>query len=148
MASPRAASNRKGLDVQRLSDWQAVHKAQAASPARAKPSTFPGAAEIEESFAAWRRHLASDARWPRPAKTHTPRPLTSDELTAVNLATVRESKTHRRWPREVVEKFLAAELILSQSPCPTPGRLHQLRRSASNKLANIVRWPLYHQAKG
>lgn len=146
MASPRAASDRKELDVQRLSDWQAVHRAQTASLPHANPSPFPSAGEIEESFAAWRRHLAPDARWPRPANVPPPRPLTSDELTAVSLATVRESRTHRRWPREVVEKFLAAELTLSPSPCSPSGRLRELRRSASSKLANIVRWPL--QAKG
>lgn len=44
------------------------------------------------------------------ARSHTQQLSTADFL-RVNLATVRESYSHRHWPREVVEKFLAAEII-------------------------------------
>ena len=37
--------------------------------------------------------------------------LTSTDEIRVDRATVRESKTHRHWPREVLEKFLEAEVI-------------------------------------
>ncbi|MDQ6652909.1 MAG: hypothetical protein M3Y84_09205 [Acidobacteriota bacterium] len=37
--------------------------------------------------------------------------LTSTDEIRVDRATIRESKTHRHWPREVVEKFLEAEVI-------------------------------------
>jgi hypothetical protein len=37
--------------------------------------------------------------------------LTSTDEVRVDRATIRESKTHRHWPREVVEKFLEAEVI-------------------------------------
>jgi hypothetical protein len=40
--------------------------------------------------------------------------LTSVDSIRVDRATVREGKTHRHWPREVVEKFLAAEVIRSK----------------------------------
>ena len=39
------------------------------------------------------------------------RPIRSIDAIRVDRATVREGKTHRYWPREVVEKFLAAEVI-------------------------------------
>lgn len=35
--------------------------------------------------------------------------LTVEELYRVNLATIREGVNHRRWPREVIERFLLAE---------------------------------------
>ena len=35
--------------------------------------------------------------------------LTTEELYIVNLATIREGVNHRRWPREVIERFLLAE---------------------------------------
>lgn len=38
-------------------------------------------------------------------------PLTSTDVIRVNRATIREGKAHRHWPREVVEKFLEAEVI-------------------------------------
>jgi hypothetical protein len=34
-------------------------------------------------------------------------PLSIDELCAVHLATIREGVNHCRWPREVIERFLA-----------------------------------------
>jgi hypothetical protein len=37
--------------------------------------------------------------------------LTSTDEIRVDRATIRESKTHRHWPREVLEKFLQAEVI-------------------------------------
>jgi hypothetical protein len=37
--------------------------------------------------------------------------LTSTDEIRVDRATIRESKTHRHWPREVVKKFLEAQVI-------------------------------------
>jgi hypothetical protein len=37
------------------------------------------------------------------------RPLSTEELCKVNLATFREGVNHRRWPREVIEQFLAVQ---------------------------------------
>ena len=36
--------------------------------------------------------------------------LTADDLRRVNLATIREGVNHCRWPREVIERFLAVEV--------------------------------------
>lgn len=48
-------------------------------------------------------------RQQRPAATIT-RPLTDTEAIAVEVATIRESTQHRRWPREVIDTFLSAEV--------------------------------------
>lgn len=40
-----------------------------------------------------------------------PAKLTTQEYVQVMLATIREGASHPRWPREVVEHFLAAEVI-------------------------------------
>ena len=47
---------------------------------------------------------------PRRQKLHDLRPVTAEELCEVNLATVREGVNHCRWPKEVIERFLAVEL--------------------------------------
>lgn len=36
--------------------------------------------------------------------------LSAEELCQVNLATFREGVNHCRWPREVIEKFLAVQV--------------------------------------
>jgi hypothetical protein len=48
----------------------------------------------------------------RQEKTRPPklRPLSTEELCRVNLATLREGVNHRRWPREVIEQFLAVQV--------------------------------------
>lgn len=50
----------------------------------------------------------------RQKKTKLPRfllrPLSPEELCRVDLATFREGVNHRRWPREVVEQFLAVQV--------------------------------------
>lgn len=38
------------------------------------------------------------------------RRLTTEELSKVNLATIRESVNHCLWPKEVIEQFLAVEV--------------------------------------
>mgnify|MGYP003297907139 CR=1 FL=1 len=38
------------------------------------------------------------------------RPLTTDELCRVNLSTFREGFRHCRWPKDVIEKFLAVQV--------------------------------------
>jgi hypothetical protein len=38
------------------------------------------------------------------------RPVTTQEMCEVNLATLREGVNHCRWPREVIEQFLAVQV--------------------------------------
>ena len=38
------------------------------------------------------------------------RQLSTEELCQVNLATFREGVNHCRWPREVIEQFLAVQI--------------------------------------
>jgi hypothetical protein len=46
------------------------------------------------------------------------RPLTAEERLVVGIATFRESTLHRRWPEDVVEKFIAVEVIdISSASC-------------------------------
>jgi hypothetical protein len=40
--------------------------------------------------------------------------LTTQEYVQVMMATIREGRQHARWPREVIEHFLAAEVIVSK----------------------------------
>jgi hypothetical protein len=44
------------------------------------------------------------------SKNRNPRPLTTDEVCQVNLATIREGVNHCRWPVEVIQRFLAVEV--------------------------------------
>lgn len=37
--------------------------------------------------------------------------LTAEEVLRVNFATIRESFNHRSWPREVLEKIMAADVV-------------------------------------
>ena len=39
-----------------------------------------------------------------------PRPVTAVEFCRVSFVTIREGVNHRRWPREVIEQFLLAEV--------------------------------------
>ena len=39
-----------------------------------------------------------------------PRPISIEELRKLELATFREGVNHRRWPREIIAQFLAAEV--------------------------------------
>ena len=100
---------------------------------------FVSAATVEGSFAAWRQQVApTGPRRVPPTAALAPRAVTSEEMTAVSLATVRESSTHRHWPKEIVAKFLAAEIIALPATDNAPA-----------KLTNFMRWPLYYlQAKG
>jgi len=43
-------------------------------------------------------------------KFFTPRPVTAAEFCQVNFVTIREGVNHCRWPREVIEQFLLAEV--------------------------------------
>jgi hypothetical protein len=47
---------------------------------------------------------------PRTQKLGDLRRLTAEELCQVNLATIREGVNHCRWPKEVIERFLAVEV--------------------------------------
>lgn len=60
---------------------------------------------LERSFGAWLNEI------PEPQSQYSTRPLTTEEVIDVSLATVRESVRHRRWPTDVVVRFLAAEII-------------------------------------
>ena len=46
---------------------------------------------------------------PRTQRLLDLRPVTTAEFSLVNLATIREGFNHCRWPREVIERFLAVE---------------------------------------
>jgi hypothetical protein len=43
-------------------------------------------------------------------KYNVPRPITAAEFCQVHVVTIREGVNHCRWPREVIEQFLAAEV--------------------------------------
>lgn len=60
---------------------------------------------LERSFGAWLNEI------PRAHGQYSTRPLTTEEVIDVSLATVRESVMHRRWPTDVLVRFLAAEII-------------------------------------
>src|SRR5438046_8596284 len=66
---------------------------------------------LKTSFHGWLCKVAPDSPWPQF------RPLTTEEFLQVSLSTVREGRSHCRWPRDVFEKFLAAEVI-RKSNCP------------------------------
>ena len=59
----------------------------------------------------------------------------------VNLATVRERVRHRRWPTEIIEKFLAAEIItqgLASRPSAGAARRFNLLRVPVESYAAIL----------
>lgn len=64
---------------------------------------------LKASFHGWLRKVAPDSQW------HHLQPLTTEEFLQVSLSTVREGTSHCRWPRDVFEKFLAAEVIRKSS---------------------------------
>jgi hypothetical protein len=78
-----------------------------ASPKRATTSDSFDVSEymIKTSFHGWLCSIAPDSQW-----RHL-QPLTTEEFLQVSLSTVREGSSHCRWPRDVFEKFLAAEVI-------------------------------------
>jgi hypothetical protein len=39
-----------------------------------------------------------------------PRPVTAEEFCQVNFVTIREGVNHCRWPKEVIQQFLVAEV--------------------------------------
>lgn len=66
------------------------------------------ATSIQKSFQTWLQVIAPVAATPPPSPA---RALTTEERIAVGLATVRESGQHRRWPKEVIERFGADEVL-------------------------------------
>ena len=64
---------------------------------------------LKASFHGWLRRVAPDSQW------HHLQPLTTEEFLQVSLSTVREGTSHCRWPRDVFEKFLVAEVIRKSS---------------------------------
>ena len=60
---------------------------------------------VQKSFQVWLQEMARDVQG-RPSASV----LTPQDTISVGIVTIRESYKHRRWPREIVERFLAAEL--------------------------------------
>ncbi len=55
-------------------------------------------------------NLYQQERSPRTSEVLNLKPLTIEELCNVQLATVRESTNHRRWPPNVIQHFLTVKL--------------------------------------
>lgn len=76
-----------------------------------------GSVILKDSYDGWlnsvaKRLLHAKASEDEPAMAFYGRPpLTSTDEIRVDRATIREGKDHRHWPREVIEKFLEAEVI-------------------------------------
>jgi hypothetical protein len=76
-----------------------------------------GAATLRERFDSWLDSINLTNPPPEPqqepavVRSYWRRSVTSTDLVRVHRATVRESKDHRHWPQDVVEKFLAADVI-------------------------------------
>lgn len=73
-------------------------------------------ANLTDSFDGWLSSVAPSLLQSAPARKINDisarwRSLSSIDVTRVNRATVRESSAHRHWPPEVVNSFLAAEVI-------------------------------------
>lgn len=64
------------------------------------------------------------------------RPVTTEEFISVNLATRGERYNHRRWPREVVEAFLAAKVV-------TGREVNQKEGATASRLGMLIglSWP-------
>ncbi|HKZ76747.1 MAG TPA: hypothetical protein VJ124_00380 [Pyrinomonadaceae bacterium] len=60
---------------------------------------------LKESFDGWVSGAGPSGHW------HELQPLRTEEFMQVELVTVREGCTHRRWPPQVVMKFFVAEVI-------------------------------------
>lgn len=78
-----------------------------AAPKRAAVSDSFDVSEhvLKTSFHGWLCSVSPEKQW------HHLQPLTTLEFLQVSLSTVRESSSHRCWPRDVVETFMAAEVI-------------------------------------
>ena len=84
----------------------------AAEPDLHEPEKTAG---LRESFEGWLNSVAptllQSTLKERSEVRPTRRSLTSNDITRVNRATVRESNAHRHWPPEVVISFLEADVI-------------------------------------
>ena len=90
---------------------------------------------ILESFQVWLQGTTGVARGQSPSRALTP-----GEVAAVSLATVREGRKHRRWPKEVVERFLAAEVITSPpAPHPTDRELNTPARGVNSRCQSVAK---------
>ncbi len=71
------------------------------------------------------------------------RPLTSEEMLDVNLASKGENTSHRRWPKEIVEAFLAAEVVtINHSELHAGTRRAARPVSVLSALSTIITAPL------
>ncbi|MFN2492993.1 MAG: hypothetical protein ABR501_08925 [Pyrinomonadaceae bacterium] len=84
---------------------------------RLKRRTQEPSTSFKESFDGWLSLVAPILLHAQTLR-HEPKqlfhglpPITSTDEVRVDRATIREGRTHRHWPREVVEAFLAAEVI-------------------------------------
>ena len=87
---------------------------------------------IKESFQVWRQETTPQCQ--ENPSTSSP---TQQEMVILGLATIRESSEHRHWPREIVERFIAAEIITN----PRVSRSSQRELNASARFFNFLRIP-------
>lgn len=67
------------------------------------PAEDPGLSLVK-AFRGWLAPYPMNADGPKV------RPLTTEDFVQVELATIRESRSHAIWPTEVIARFLDAEL--------------------------------------
>jgi hypothetical protein len=84
----------------------------------AAESLEAGASTLRERFDSWLDSInltnpqpETPPEEPAVVRSYWRRSVTSTDMVRVHRATVRESKDHRHWPQDVVEKFLAADVI-------------------------------------
>ena len=86
---------------------------------------------VEECFRVWQKEVTPGRQECAPIRYRPLRPLTPEEVTDVSIATLRESRHHRRWPKDVVEKFLSASVIREPA-----GALSAAASAADSSLAS------------
>jgi hypothetical protein len=80
-------------------------------------SEQPAHDSLEDHFEGWLNSVAptvlsvGNLTQKATATPHAHRPLTSVDILRVHRATVRESREHRHWPPDVVEKLMATKII-------------------------------------
>jgi hypothetical protein len=85
------------------------------------PASEPGLSNLRDAFDGWLNSVKplvrqNDSLTAKSSETSPRRrPVTSRDIVRVNRATVRESNDHRHWPPEVVQRFLAANVIKRKS---------------------------------
>jgi hypothetical protein len=100
---------------------QFAHKTHSLSLVRSAahrrvPTRETSSAPITDHFDGWLNSAVPTEVTENQASEESPKwpQLTYTDVTRVNRATVRESRYHRHWPVDVVEKFLLADVIKRQ----------------------------------